>query len=115
MEESDVMCTKCGHVFSQNNKLVEQLKICKSDDKPYACTEEDCLKRHRAKRSLEKHMVNAHPEPGKDVPRMNCSVPSCGATYVWTDSLRLHTKNKHPGTKHVMPLIYLSEALTVYL
>ena len=113
--ESDVMCTKCVHVFFQKNKLVEHLRICKSDDKPYAFTEEDCLKRYRAKRSLEKHMVNAHPKPRKDVPRKNCNVPGCGATYVWTDSLRLLTKNKHPGMKHIMPLIYVSEALTVYL
>ena len=56
-----------------------------------------------------------HPEPGKDVPRKNCNVLGCGAIYVWSDSLRLHTKSKHPGMKHVMPLIYMSETLTIYL
>ena len=57
---------------------------------------------YRAKRSLLKHMANVHPEPGQDIPRKNCNVPGCGATFVWADSLRLHTKNKHPGTKHLM-------------
>ena len=82
-------------------------------EKPYGCTEENCTKCYRAKRSLDKHMANVHPEPGQDIPRKNCNVPGCGATFVWADSLRLHTKNKHPGTKHLMLLIKISEAFSI--
>ena len=110
---SDIVCPKCDHVFSQKNKLLQHIKTCQSEEKPYGCSEESCTKRYRAKRSLDKHMANVHPEPGQDIPRKNCNVPGCGATFVWADSLRLHTKNKHPGMKHLMLPINISEAFYI--
>ena len=41
--ESAIKCAGCGRVFSPKNKLQTHLKICKIKDKPYACTEEDCI------------------------------------------------------------------------
>lgn len=88
-ETQQLLCDTCGKCFANAHNLKSHQKV-HLDIRPFACTL--CPKRFRTRLILRQHL---HVHTG--IKEFQCS--ECLQSFAKADSLRLHTRKKHPEVK----------------